>query len=101
MNKNTSTTSQEPGIGQVLRDDFRRIDFKRSLPRDYADLKEFFLDDARKARLSEMRRAKRWVYTTVWLLKSLFFKLTPARRALLTIGVILLLFSNGLQYTNG
>ena len=101
MQKNTSTTSHEPGIGQVLRDDFRRIDFKRSLPRDYAELKEFFLDDARKARLTEMRRLKRWLYTTVWLLKSLFFKLTPARRVLLTIGVILLLFSNGIQYNTG
>ncbi len=101
MPTNTSTTPEEPKIGQVLRDDFRRVNFKRTLPKDYAELKEFFIDDARKTRLSEMNRVKRWLYTGAWLLKSLFLKLTPARRALFTIGIISLLISNSFDCSNG
>jgi sigma-B regulation protein RsbU (phosphoserine phosphatase) len=51
-------------------------------------LRELFLDDHRKDRLAGMGRVRGWLYTTGWLLKALFFKLTPARRLLFALAVI-------------
>ncbi|HTK81459.1 MAG TPA: PP2C family protein-serine/threonine phosphatase [Bacteroidota bacterium] len=94
------TTTNNPKIGQVLRDDFRNLDFKRDIPKDYRAMRDFFIDDEKKARLKEMRRFKRWIYTGIWLLKSLFLKLTPARRVLLTLGVVILLTSESFNFRN-
>ena len=71
------------GMLAGLRQDLRRGDFFRTMRRDYTELKEFFLDDARKARLLEMNWLKRRLYTSWWLFGILFKKLTPARRLLL------------------
>lgn len=79
--KNFNDTA-EPKLGQTLLTDLRRGDFKRTLRRDYIELKEFYLDNERKARLKGMGRIKRGFWMSWWLLKSLFFKLTPVRRIL-------------------
>lgn len=79
-----------PSIGKTLRDDFRRSDFKSSLGRDFDELKEYFLDEEQRKRLEEMGRVRRWLFTALWLLKSLFFKLTPARRILFFVAFVFL-----------
>jgi hypothetical protein len=88
-----NSTTQQQGMGRTLREDLRRGDFKRTLRRDYAELKEMFIDDHRKERLGGMGKLRRWLYTAWWLLKSLFFKLTPARRILFVISFFLLISS--------
>jgi len=88
-------SKREPRVGKTLFDDIRRGDFKKTIKRDYREMKEYFIDEAKKEQLKKMKKIKRFFYTSVWLLKSMFFKLTPARRILLVISV-LLLFS----YTN-
>lgn len=98
MEKNTSGKNREPRFRKVIRDDLRRKDFKRTLRRDFEELKEFFIDDERKKRLKEMRPLKRWFFTAGWLLKALLMKLTPARRLLLVVAFILVLFANDLEY---
>ena len=98
MERNTSGKEPEPRFGRVIREDLRRKDFKRTLHRDYEDLKEFFINDERKKRLREMRPLNRWLHTVGWLLKALFLKLTPARRLLLVVAFILVLFANNLEY---
>ncbi len=98
MDQNTFGKSREPGLGKVIRDNLRQKDFRRTLRRDYEELKELFIDDDRKKRLEEMRPLKRWLFTAGWLLKALIRKLTPARRLMLVVAFILVLFANNLEY---
>lgn len=87
------TEQSEPRIFGTIRDDLNRGDFGRTVRRDFLELKEYMLAEDRQKRLKEMGRLKRWFVLTWWLLKSLFFKLTPARRIILVTGLFLLFLS--------
>lgn len=89
-----SQGNDEPKLGKVLREDLRRDDLQRTLTRDFKELKEFYVDEVRKKKLAEMGWLKRWIYMIAWLLKSLFLKLTPLRRLLVVISLLLILFSS-------
>lgn len=95
--KNLNDTT-EPKLGQTLLTDLRRGDIKRTLRRDYSELKEFYLDKERKARLKNMGRIKRGFWMSWWLLQSLFFKLTPVRRILLVASLLFILQSGTCGY---
>ena len=75
--------------------DVRRKGWKGTVGRTFADLEAFYLSTHAKQRLSEMGVVKRWLVLLWWLLKSLLLKLTPARRVLLAISLILM--ASGLQ----
>jgi len=87
------TGQAEQRLANVLREDIRRGDFKRSLRRDWNDLKDFYLDDDRRSRLRQMGALKRFFVSAWWLLKSLFLKLTPIRRLLVILGLLVMLQS--------
>jgi phosphoserine phosphatase RsbU/P len=89
---------EETKLVNLLREDFRRGDFKRSVQRDFEELKEFFLNENRKKRLAQMSWLSRGLYTFGWLLKSLFLKLNPARRILLVVAVVLLIVTRDFQF---
>jgi len=91
MTTNRSQGHGEPKFGKTVLEDLRRDDLKRTVRRDFEDLKEFYLNEERRKRLADMGLLKRWFYMTGWLLQSLFFKLTPVRRILLLIGSALIL----------
>ncbi len=93
-----SSTAKEAGIGKVLREDFRRGGYRKSLRQDYREVKEFFLDEERRERLAKMGVVKRGIFLVWWLLKALFLKLTPARRLLLLIALFLLLTSGAIIF---
>jgi hypothetical protein len=95
MNHNHAT---EPKLANVLIKDIRRGDFKRTVRRDWSELKEFYLDHDRKNRLQQMGRLKRWLLMSWWLIKSLLLKLTPVRRVLLSISFLLILQSGTVGY---
>ena len=99
MLKNNTAPPHDARLGAILRDDIRRGDFRRTMRRDYSELKELFLDDIRKARLKEMSPLKQWLYTTWWLFKSLLRKLTPARRLLLVVAITLALLPQSIYYS--
>jgi serine phosphatase RsbU (regulator of sigma subunit) len=88
-------------MGKTLRDDLAHTDLHRTLRRDFREMRELFLDDQRKERLAGMGRVERWLYTTGWLLKALFFKLTPARRLLFVLSIILFMSSFTVNYGDG
>lgn len=79
------------GIGQILWNDLSRTDF--NLRRDLRDIYDFYLDDESRRRVAGMGRLKRWIFISFWIAKSLFLKLTPARRLLFLVAIIL-----GLQH---
>jgi sigma-B regulation protein RsbU (phosphoserine phosphatase) len=87
----------EPNLLQTLgRDvqhlwkDLLRTGFGRTIARTFAELQEFYLSASSRERLVGMRRARRGLYVAAWLLKSLFLKLTPARRMLLALSFVLM-----------
>lgn len=89
----TGKNKTEPKIGKTIVDDIKQGDLRKGIRRDYKDMKEFFLDDERKKRLRSMGWFKRWILTSWWLLKGLFFNLTPIRRLLFVLSVFLILTS--------
>lgn len=94
--------NSEPKVGQTFFEDLRRGDFFKNIKRDFKDLKEFYIDEGHQKQLSDMNRIKRWFFFSVWLFKSLFFKLTPTRRLLVVAGVIFLFVGgNSGVSTNG
>ena len=98
----TEYRSNDPKLRDILRDDISRGDFIHTIRREYEELKDFFLDDERKQRLQRMRTLKRMIYTFGWLLKALFLKLTPARRIITIVSLVMLFIfrSVGFQSEN-
>ena len=70
-------------------------EIKSDIRRDFSDVKDFYIDEKQHEQLKEMGKLKRWVYTTGWLLKALFFKLTPNRRILFIISIVLIFAGRG------
>lgn len=82
---------QEPKIGKIIVDDIRRGGFFSNMKLEFRELNEFMLTTQRKEQLQKMNRIKRWFFITWWLLKSMFFKLTPTRRILLLVAIVFLI----------
>ncbi len=91
MPKENSNKNTEPGIFNTLRHDVQSGGHFDNIRREYRELRDFYIDTERKSRLEEMNMFKRWIFFVWWLLKSMFFKLTPTRRLLLLLGIF---FSN-------
>ena len=89
LNPLDSTNQNEPKLIQVLKDDFKKINFGRDLRREYRDISDFYLDADKKKPLSEMPRVKRWILKNFWLLQSMFMRLNPLRRVLVLTGIAL------------
>jgi phosphoserine phosphatase RsbU/P len=88
-------------LGRTIRDDVFSSDTWHSLRHEFRDLKEFYLDDQMKQRLLKMGRVKRGLYITGWLIKILLLRLSPIRRVLLLLGMLLILFSGSIQWQSG
>jgi serine phosphatase RsbU (regulator of sigma subunit) len=85
----TTSTKPDPEFFGTLKEDLRRGDFQQTIRRDFGELREYMLEEERRKRLAEMRPLKRWLVLIWWLLKSMFFRLTPARRIILLGGLFL------------
>lgn len=85
---------EEPKIRHTIRDDLRQPDLRKNLSEDYRDLKENFLDEEKKDQLKSMGAFRRFFKISWWLLRAMFFRMTPVRRLLFVLGVILILISN-------
>jgi sigma-B regulation protein RsbU (phosphoserine phosphatase) len=98
MTNANSSTVHEPKMGSVLLDDLRQGDIIGTVKRDFRDLKDFMLTEERHKRLKDMGRLKRWLFILWWLLKALILKLTPARRILVIIGLVLVFLTRSISY---
>ncbi len=90
--KENPSKNHDPKLRHVFREDLkqRRTIFE-TIKRDYRELKAYFLSEEKKKRLARMSWIRRWFVMTWWLLKTLFLKLTPGRRLLLLLALILFL----------
>ncbi len=80
---------KSPRLGQTFLNDIKQGGFFTTLKREWKEIRDFYIDDERSQKLSDMSRLRRWLYFTFWLMKSLFLKLTPVRRLLLLLAVVL------------
>ena len=88
-----STYKKEPKFGRTISNDFRHLRIKEDMGGEYRDLKDYFLTDERKEKLKTMSGLKKFFIIPWWLLKALFFKLTPFRRILLLIAIIFIMIA--------
>ncbi|MGH9411383.1 MAG: PP2C family protein-serine/threonine phosphatase [Vicinamibacterales bacterium] len=93
----TASPPQEPKLfhtlGRDVRDvvvDVHRTGFRATIRGSLSRLETFYLSAEHQGRLAGMGRAKRFLFRSWWLLKSLYFKLNPARRILLLIAFLLM-----------
>jgi serine phosphatase RsbU (regulator of sigma subunit) len=84
-----------PPLFTTLKDDVRHVygevqrhGIKHSVAGTFTTLETFYLTDADRERLSELRPLRRWLRRTWWLLKGLLMKLTPTRRVLLVAALV-------------
>ncbi|MBI5214877.1 MAG: serine/threonine-protein phosphatase [Ignavibacteriae bacterium] len=88
-----SNPNNHSTLFETLKKDIQRGDFRSTVSREFHELKDFMLDDERKKRLQQMGRVKGWFYVVGWLMKTMFFRLTPTRRLLVVVGLLFLFFS--------
>ncbi|HQU74790.1 MAG TPA: PP2C family protein-serine/threonine phosphatase [Calditrichia bacterium] len=87
--------NKPPGFWATLKKDWQSTPIRASLRRNFQELKAFYLTREQQDRLENMNWLKRWLFTGTWLLKILFFKLSPFRRLLLVASLYMLLAQNG------
>ncbi len=87
----------EPRLFPTLKADVNRVRAdvrKRGLGRELGDtltrLEAFYLNDDARRRLAKMSRLRRFIYRVWWLAKGLLLRLTPVRRILLALGLVLM-----------
>jgi phosphoserine phosphatase RsbU/P len=97
MNQYNSNQTTEPGISKTFRSDFRQTKIREEFKSEYKDLKQYFLSSERKEELADMHPLKKIFIPPWWIIKAMYFRLTPFRRILLIVGLIILLLSWDLQ----
>lgn len=100
MSTKNTFANPDPEIIGTLREDLRRGDFGQTIRREFGELKEYMVDEERTKRLAEMGLIKRWLVLIWWLLKSMFFRLTPARRIIIVMGLVLIFVSKTVIYSD-
>jgi hypothetical protein len=74
---------------QSVIDDFTRSDIPDSLRRDFRETYDFYVSDQERQRLAKMGTFQRSVFSTWYILRGLFLKLSPPRRLILVAATIL------------
>lgn len=87
----TGSQEQEPRLGRTILNDLREENILGTFRRELHDIHDFFLTQERRDQLKTMGWFKKFFLILWWLLKSLFFRLTPFRRILFILGIFLLL----------
>lgn len=90
MREKRRAKNNGPRMGRTLREDFRQTDFIGELKKEFRELKSFYIDEHKKERLQNMNTVSGFFHVLLWLLKSMFFHLTPLRRMLSLAGFVLL-----------
>src|SRR5262245_41575186 len=83
-----SVPMEQPGLGRLVVEDFKRGQHGRALKRDLRDIYRFYLSEAERERLASMRPFKRWFWIAWWLLRNLLRRLSPNRRLLLVLAFL-------------
>jgi phosphoserine phosphatase RsbU/P len=96
MNSNSTDQSgkKEPGLGQTIKEDFKRKDKFKTFHKDFRGIRDYYITSEKKKQLNSMFFLKRWFFIIWWTLKAMMLKLTPVRRIMFLAGLILILSSS-------
>ncbi|MCF8241468.1 MAG: PP2C family protein-serine/threonine phosphatase [Melioribacteraceae bacterium] len=78
---------EDPRFTKTIINDFKSGDLTSSLKKDWEELKDYYLDEEKKHKYSSYNPIRKGLHVTWWLLKKLFFSLSPIRRILLLVGL--------------
>jgi hypothetical protein len=98
MTSDNSKHNTELKFFETIRRDLTEEDIFRKARSEMRDLKDFYIDPDKKLRLDKMHWLKRFFFIMWWVLRGMFFKLTPLRRILLLIGVVLIISSRSISF---
>jgi len=101
MNQTNSTKKSEQKFHRTIREDLRKINFRKDFSKEYKSLSRFYLDSEKKSQLDSMHPVQREVHKFSWLIKSMFLHLTPLRRILVLLGVIFVFTGRSISINNG
>ncbi len=87
---------KEPKLTSVIREDIEHGDFFRTIKKEYAELREYYLSENRKQQLHTMSTVKKLFFIPWWLLKSMLLKLNWIRRLFLLLAAYFML--NPIQF---
>ena len=90
MSNSFKNKKNDPKFWKTIKNDWKKTQVRRTIKQDWRELRDFYLSTEQKKRLQKMNRFKRWFIVSFWLLKGMFFKLTPMRRLLLLISMFLM-----------
>ena len=83
--------SQQRSIFSTILNDVRTSQPFGNLKKESKEISDFYLSDEQRERLKTMRSIKRGWNFFFWVLKAMFFKLTPFRRLLFVLGIIFII----------
>jgi hypothetical protein len=107
MLPNPLTAPPDKPLWDTLKQDWRyvrddvRPGWRSMLHATLAEVKEFYLTPEHRKRLAGMGKVRRGLWMAGWLLKGLFLKLTPLRRVVFLVALILLFSSPRLATSSG
>jgi len=78
----------------TIRQDLKETNLKTSLGRDLRAIYEFYLSPKEREQLAAMGWFRRWLYRVFWFINNILKKLSPFRRLLLLLSIILLIDVN-------
>ena len=81
-------------------DELKNLQFRRDIKKEYRDLKDFYLDDEKKDKLKNMSRLPRFFFQSGYLILSIFEKLTPLRKLLVILGLVLMFLGSSIRIDN-
>lgn len=85
---------REPGIRKTIWNDLQHDDFFRNIRRDFDDLYDFFIDSETQKRFAKKKWIGRFLAVAPRLFKKLILHLTPTRRLLLVVSIIVVAFGD-------
>jgi len=94
MSDSFKNKKNDPKFWKTIKEDWKKTKVRRTLKQDWRGLRDFYLSNEQQKRLDKMNRFKGWFLLSWWMLKAMFFKLTPMRRLLLIISIFLMLRMN-------
>jgi phosphoserine phosphatase RsbU/P len=99
MNGGTAEKGQK--FTRVLRDDLKNIRFQKDVKREFKELRSFYITEDQNKRLNNMKPIHKGIHIVTWMIKSLFLHLTPIRRILTVVGLLIIIFGSGIIINNG
>ena len=88
-NPDNAAPPRDPRIRETVWKDLKEGDLKRNIGQDLKDLYEFYVDSKTRERLNSKGKFVRWLYAAWHILKVGILRLTPARRFILLLSLIL------------